>query len=261
LVRLRRGIYKKEMNLDEGEFLPVGIACREGSEISIDVYEVEGDDFNVYLLRASDVKRAPIIPVVRDWDIERALWQKERISKVKKEYTVEERDYLVVLLEAVHPDGNCLQIDIRVVHPPLAVGDEPLSESFEVDARDYEKIDVDVKAGDIIKLFGRVTKGNDITVHILSKTYETPDTLHVDKAYWTTEKVAEIDAEYQCSKTEPLLIVFDNDYSRLTTKTVDITVQVQRGREPDKGEWAVCPFCQHKNPLGSTVCENCRAGI
>ena len=263
MVTLRRGIYKKEIDIEKDNFLPVGISCREGSEISIDVFEVDGDDFDVFLFNDADVKRARLIPTVTGWDPERALWFKEEVDKAETEYTIEERGKYVVIFDNCYSQDDYLRfnIDVRVVHPPLAVGDEPLSESFEVDARDYEKIDVDAKAGDVIKLFGRVTKGNDVTVHILNKTYETPDTLHVDKAYWTTEKVPEIDAEYQSSKTEPLLIVFDNRYSRLATKTIDITVQVERGEEPDKGEWAICSFCQHKNPLGSAVCKNCKAGI
>jgi hypothetical protein len=251
------------MNIEKDKSLPVGISCRAGSRISIDVFEVDGDDFSIYLLRDEDVKRAPLLPVVTGWDAERALWFEEGIERAETDYTVEERGKYVVILDNSYSQDEFIRfnIDIRVEHPPLTVGDEPLSESFEVDARDYEKIDVDAKVGDLIKLFGRVTKGNDITVHILSKTFETPDTIHVEKAYWTTEKTMEIDAEYGCSKTEPLLIVFNNDYSRLTTKTVDISVQIVRGEELDIGEWTICPFCQHKNPQGSTACENCKAGI
>lgn len=74
-----------------------------------------------------------------------------------------------------------------------------------------ESIDVKVNAGDTIRVFGRVTKGKDITVHILSELYKTPDTYHLDKAYFTKEKAGEIEIEYHCTKTEPLLIIFDNE--------------------------------------------------
>jgi hypothetical protein len=263
MAKLRRGIYKKEMDIEREDKLPVSISCREGSTITIDAYEVEGDIFDVYLMHEDHVKTAPLLPVVISWDRERAIWSKEDVDKVKKAYTAKERATYWVIFENVDSEEDWLRlsIDLRVQHPPLKVGDEPLRESFEVDARDFEKIDVDAKAGDTIRIFGRVTSGNDITTHIISKIYETPDSVHFDKAYWTTEKTEEIDAEYRCTKTEPLLIIFDNTYSRLTTKTVDVSVQIIKGEEPTEGDWVKCPFCQHKNPKDSTVCEKCKAEL
>ena len=107
---------------------------------------------------------------------------------------------------------NHLDISVAAEHPPLSVEDEPLRESIEIEARYLEGIDVSASSGDTIRVFGRVTKGNDISVHILSTMYVTPDSYHVDKAYFTREKVDEIEIEYHCQKTEPLLIVFDNSY-------------------------------------------------
>jgi hypothetical protein len=258
-MKLKRGAFKKEIEIEKGEWQFVSVSCREGSKISIDTYEVDGKNFDIYLLRDADVKTPPLLPIVTDWSSERAVWSKKKISKVKKTYTTKERDKFFVFFDNRYARADYIYVDIdmRVEHPTLVVGDEPLRESIEVDARDFETIDVDAKSGDTIRVFGRVTKGNDITVHVLSKIYATPDTVHFDKAYWTTEKAAEIDAEYLCSKTEPLLIVFNNNYSRLTTKTVDVSVQVIRGAavaSPGKG---VCPFCSVKIDTGLSFCPHC----
>ena len=115
------------------------------------------------------------------------------------------------------------------------------------------------KGSEALNLF---TKGKDITVHILSKIYQTPDKLHLDKAYYTREKQEDINIEYHCSKSEPLLLVFDNKYSMRTTKTVDVSVQVVRDTTTEQaGDWVICPYCQIKNPPGSITCQSCKAGL
>jgi hypothetical protein len=191
------------------------------------------------------------------------LWSKEKTKKVQKKYTVKDRDTYFIIFDNYHAKSKykSIALDLSVEHPPLEVGDEPLRESFEVDAGYVETIGVDARGGDRIKIFGKVTKGNDITIHILSKMYETPDSLHLDKAYYTKEKVGEIEIDYECSSTEPLLIVFDNGYSLRTTKTLDVSVQIVRVAAPESGSWVVCPFCQIKNPPGSTICQNCKGKL
>jgi len=223
---------------------------------------MDDDDFNVALLPSSDVKKAPMIGTVLDFYGADMVWYKGEVSSVEEQYTVPARDIMYVVFDSLHDDcDKSVVIDIRVEHPPLEVGDEPLSESFEVDAGYVEPIDMNVNAGDTARIFGKVTKGNDITVHILSKLYETPDAYHTDKAYFTKEKVGEIEIEYHCTRTEPLLILFDNEYSYRTSKTVDVSIQIIRGAEPEANEWLICPFCQQKNPKGSTACQHCEAKL
>ena len=58
------------------------------------------------------------------------------------------------------------------------------------------------------------------------------------------------------TKTEPLLIVFDNGYSLRTTKTVDVSVQVMKGTGTTAGP-GVCRFCQAKIDEGVAFCSHC----
>lgn len=258
-MKVRGGHLKKNIEIQAGEWDYVEIPVREGSRITVYANEVDGDDFSVYILRQADVKRVPLIGTVTEYEDDKALWSKEKVKKVDTEYTAEERDTLYVFFDNYHAKSKykSIDIDVRVDHPPLKVGDEPLRESFEVDAGYLESIDVDVNAGDTIRVFGRVTKGNDITIHVLAQIYETPDSIHTDKAYFTKEKVGEIDIEYQCTKKEPLLIVFDNGYSLRTTKTLDVSVQVIKGEESKTAGIEKCPFCQARLEGPTAFCPHC----
>ena len=259
-MKIRGGQLEKNIEIDAGEWDYVEIPVREESTISISAQEVDNDEFNVYIVRSSDVKRMPIVGTVTEYNDESALWKKERVTNVKKDYTAKERDVLYVIFDNYHARSKfkSIDIDVSVEHPPLEVGDEPLSESFEVDAGWVEAIDMNVNTGDTIRAFGRVTKGNDITVHVISKLYETPDTIHLDKAYWTKEKTSEIELEYQCTKSGPLMLVFDNGYSLRTTKTVDVSVQILRGAsQPSESMEYRCKFCNAIIDRGVAFCPNC----
>jgi len=259
-VKLRGGQLKKNIEIEAGKWNHIEIPVREGSTISILAQEVDNDDFSVYILRSSDVKRVPIVGSISEYNPENALWKKERVKNAKKDYTAKERDVLYVLFDNYHAKSKYKSIDIEVnvEHLPLEVGNAPLRESFEVDAGWLETIDVNVNAGDTIRAFGRVTKGNDITIHVISKLYETPDSIHLDKAYWTKEKVGEIEIEYQCTKTEPLLLVFDNGYSLRTTKTIDVSVQILKG-SGSTSDTSVnrCRFCSATIEKGLAFCPHC----
>ena len=262
-MKLRHGNLKKDIEIEAGSFDWVEVNCREGSILSVLAEGAEGDDFSVYLVGSSDVKKTPLVGTVTEFDPSKALWKKEKVRKVKKEYETENRDVLYLFFDNIHAKSRSklISVDISVEHPPLFVEDEPLQESFEVEAGDYETVDISPNAGDTIRVFGRVTKGNDLSVYVLSQLYETPDHLHLDKAYWKKEKAGDIDISYQCSKTEPLLLVFDNGYSRMTSKMVDVSIDIVRGEGGKPTRFIVCPFCQQKNPKGSTVCEHCKGKL
>jgi hypothetical protein len=231
MLKIRGGHLKRNIEIQAGEWDYVEVPCREDSSMSISASEIDGDTFNVYIVPSNSVKKAPLLETVMEYYTDGIVWEQKKVSYVDDVYIHPYRDTIFIIFDNSHAKSKykSIDIDISVVHPPLVVGDEPLTESFEVDAKSEEVIDVDVNSGDTIRVFGRVTKGKDITVHILSKLYETPDTYHLDKAYFTKEKVGEIEIEYHCTKTEPLLIIFDNAYSLRTTKTVDVSVQVIRG--------------------------------
>lgn len=258
-MKVRGGRLKKKIEIEAAKWVHVEVSCRKGSEITVRGTEVDGDDFSVYILRSKDVKTAPIIGTVLEYEDGKALWSEEKTSHVDHTYTVEERDKIYVIFDNYHARSKykMIEIEVSVEHPPLEVGDEPLRESFEVDAKYIEVIDVSVNQGDTLRVFGRVTKGKDITVHVLSKLYETPDTYHLDKAYWKKEKTEEIDVEYHCTKTEPLLIVFDNQYSLRTTKTIDVSVQLMKGDAPVDDGMKTCRFCSAKIESNMTFCPHC----
>jgi len=259
-MKIRGGQLKKTIDIEAGEWDYVEIPVREGSTISISAQEVDNDDFSVYILSSSDVKRVPIVGTVTEYEDGKALWKKEKVTNVTKDYTAEERDVLYVFFDNYHAKSKykSIDIDVSVDHPLLEVGDAPLRESFEVDAGLVETIDMNVNAGDTVRAFGRITKGNDITVHIISKLYETPDSIHLDKAYWKKEKTGEIEIEYHCTKSEPLMLVFDNGYSLRTTKTIDVSVQILRGssQTPDSKE-PRCRFCKAIIDKGVAFCPHC----
>ncbi|MFW9848844.1 MAG: zinc ribbon domain-containing protein [Candidatus Thorarchaeota archaeon] len=257
-MKIRGGRLKKQIEIEAGTWDHVEIPCREGSTISVDASEVDGDDFSVYILDSAQVKTTLLTGRVSDYEDDKALWKKEKVKKVSKKYTVDARDIYYVIFDNYHAKSKykLIDIDVDVEHPPLEVDDEPLQESFEVDAGYLETIDLTVNAGDTVRAFGRVTKGNDITVHILSKLYETPDTIHTDKAYFTKEKVEEINLEYHAQKSESLLLVFDNVYSLRTAKTIDVSVQVLKGaKEPDGQKF--CKFCGAKIDADAAFCQHC----
>ena len=260
-MRLRGGELKKNIEIEAGEFEYVEIHCREQTGIYIKANEIAGDDFNVALFPSAYVKKTPLVGVVTDFDPDpkNALWSKEKVSSVDEVVVVEMRDVVYLIFDNYHARSKYKSIDvhIQVAFPPLKVGIEPLSESFEVDAGYVETIDVDANKDDVIRIFGRVTKGNDITVHILAKIYETPDSIHTDKAYFTKEKVSEIDVMYQSPRKEPLLVVFDNEYSLRTTKTIDVSIQVIREAQAVPAGKGVCPFCQAKIDAGISFCPHC----
>ena len=258
-MKIRGGNLKRNIEIQAGEWDHVEVQCREGSMISVVAHEVDGDDFNVFILHSENVKKVPLVGTIIEYNAEGMVWGEEKVSSVDDQYFAPMRDTMYIIFDNSHARSKykSIDIDINVVHIPLEVGDEPLTESFEVDAGYMEPIGVKVSAGDTIRVFGRVTKGKDITVHILSELYETPDTYHLDKAYFTKEKVGEIEIEYHCTKTEPLLIIFDNEYSLRTTKTVDISVQVIRGAAGAPRGKAVCPFCSAKINTDLSFCPHC----
>jgi len=231
--------------------------------ILITADETNGEDFNVRLLSSKYVKRKAITGAIDEYQDQKALWRKEKTHSVEKQYTADTKDVYFVIFDNYHAKSKPKSIDIEVsvYHPPLEVGDQPLKESFEVDAGCYEPIDVDTKAGDMIRVFGRVTKGNDINISIVSKAYETQEEIDLDKAYYTKEKVGDFNIEYSCSKNEPLLIVFDNGYSMRTPKTVDVSVQIVKGVVTESGDWTECPFCHFKNQKGARYCTHCGAKL
>lgn len=257
-MKLRGGRLKKTIEVEPGSWNYVEIACREGSTIQIDAYEEEGSDFSVYIVRSADVKKTPLIGTVTEYEDGKALWKKEKAKKVSKTYTVDSRDVYYVFLDNYHAKSRekYIAADIQVEHPPLEVGDEPLRESFEVDAGYVETIDLSAHAGDTVRAFGKVTSGNDITLHVLGKIYETPDSIHTEKAYFTKEKAEEIDITYQCPRTEDLLLVFDNGYSLRTTKTVDVSVQVIPGAKAPEGQ-RFCKFCGARIDADTAFCPHC----
>lgn len=268
-MKVRGGELRKTVNLEAGDWDYVEIPCREGTEINVRASEDAGDDFSAYLLRSEDIKRIPLIggalqkiPILGkktiDFSTEDVLWSKEKVPSVDYSHIADSRTVYYLFLDNMHARSKWKAIDVHVCvdHPPLEVGDEPLRESFDVDAGYLETIDVNVNRGDVIRVFGRVTSGNDISVHILSKMYETPDTIHLDKSYWSKEKLEEIDVEYHCTKSEPLLVVFDNGYSMRTTKTVDVSIQVVRSEQSLRAE-NKCPFCSARIEEGIAFCPHC----
>jgi len=262
-LKLRGGHLQKNVAIEAGLWDYVEIPCREGSVISIKADETDGEDFNVYLLASKYVKRKVLTGDISEYEDQKALWGEEKTDSVEREYTVDRRDVYFVIFDNYHAKSKPKSIDIEVSveHLPLKVGDQPLKESFEVDAGYFEPIDVDARAGDLIRVFGRVTKGNDINISIVSKTYETRDGVDFDKAYYTKEKAGDFNVDYNCSKNEPLLIVFDNGYSLRTTKTVDVSIQIVRGAKPEAGDWTECPFCHFKNQKGARYCAHCGAKL
>lgn len=259
MLKVRGGHLKKNIEIQAGEWDHVEVNCREDSSMSISAREVDGDTFNVYILPLGSVKRVPLLGTVLEYDTDGIVWEQEKVSHVDDVYIHPYRDTIYIIFDNSHAKSKYKSIDIEisVVHMPLVLGDEPLTESFEVDADNMEQIEVKVNSGDTLRVFGRVTKGKDINVHILSSLYSTPDTYHLDKAYFTKEKTDGIEIEYLCTKTEPLLIIFDNEYSLRTTKTVDVSVQVIKGATvapPDKN---VCPFCSVKIDTGLSFCPHC----
>jgi len=231
--------------------------------ISIRADETDGEDFNVYLLPSNYVKRKLLTGGIYEYQDQKALWRKEKTVSVKKDYTVDTRDVYFVVFDNYHAKSKPKSIDIEVSveHLPLKLGEEPLKEIFEVEAGYFEPIDVDAKTGDMIRVFGRVTKGNDINISIVSKAYETQEEIDLDKAYYTKEKASDFNIEYSCSKNEPLIIVFDNGYSLRTPKTVDVSVQIVKGAVPESGDWTECPFCHFKNQKGARYCTHCGAKL
>lgn len=227
--------------------------------MAISASEIDGDTFNVYIVPSGSVKKVPLLGTVMEYDTDGIVWEQEKVSYVDDVYIHPYRDTIYIIFDNSHAKSKYKSIDIEisVVHMPLVLGDEPLTESFEVDAGHMEQIDVDVSAGDTLRVFGRVTKGKDITVHILSSLYKTPDAYHLDKVYFTKEKTDEIEIEYLCTKTEPLLIIFDNEYSLRTTKTVDVSVQVIKGVAAAHPGKDVCPFCSVKIDTGLSFCPHC----
>lgn len=262
-TRIKSGSLKRNFEIQAGEWDYVEVPYRDGSMIPVVANEVYGDDFNMFIVRSDYAKKVLLVGTVTEYDPQGIVWGEEKVSSIDDEYIVDVRGIMFIIFDNTYARSKhkSIDIDINVLHPPLEVGDEPLTESFEVDAGYVETIGVDVRTGDRIKIFGNVSKGNDITIHILSKMYETPDSLHLDKAYYTKEKVGEIEIDYECSSTEPLLIVFDNGYSLRTTKTLDVSMQIVRVAVPESGNWVVCPFCQIKNPPGSTICQNCKGKL
>lgn len=257
-MKLKGGKLSKSIELENGTWDYIEVPCRVGTTLSIAASDDRGEDFRVYIIRSGDMKKKPIIGTLDGYDEKKALWKKGKGGKTKTEFVSDVHSVLYVVFENPHSRKfNYLDISVAAEHPPLSVKDEPLRESIEIEARYLEAIDVDAGSGDTIRVFGRVTKGNDITVHVLSKMYETPESYHVDKAYFTKEKVDEIDMEYQCQKTEPLLIVFDNGYSMMTAKTVDVTVQVVKGTDQPSVTPGVCRFCSAKIDEGLPFCPHC----
>ncbi len=259
MLKIRGGQLKRNIEIKAGEWDHVEVQCREGSMISVVAHEVDEDYFNVFILPSANVQKIPLVGTVTGYESKGIVWGEEKVSSVDTQYFAPMRDSVFIIFDNSHARSKykSIDIDINVVHVPLEVSDEPLIESFEVDAGYMEPIDVKVSAGDTIRAFGRVTKGKDITVHILSKLYETPDTYHLDKAYFTKEKTDEIEIEYLCTKTEPLLIIFDNAYSLRTTKTVDVSVQVIKGAAAAPLGKDVCPFCTVKIDTGLSFCPHC----
>lgn len=256
-MKLKGGKLSKQMELENGYWDYVEIPCRAGSVVSVVASDDRGEEFKVYILSSADIKRKPIIGTISGYDASRALWKKGKGGKTKKDYTAEKRDVLYVVFENPHSRKfNYLDISVAVDHPPLKVGDEPLQESFEVEPGYLETVEISVNVGDTIKAFGRVTKGNDIGVYIISSMYETPDTIHLDKAYYSKEKTEEIEIEYHCNKAETLLLVLDNEYSRMTTKTVDLSIQVIAGESAPVGQ-KFCKFCGAKIDVDAAFCPHC----
>jgi hypothetical protein len=256
-MKLKGGKLSTQLELENQHFDYVEIPCREGSTISIVANDDRGENFNVYILSSGDVQKAPVIGKVRDYDEKRALWKKGKGGKTKGDYTSDARDVLYIIFENPHSRKfNYLDISVAVDHPPLKVGDQPLQESFEVEAGYFETVEINGNAGDTIRVFGRVSKGNDIGAYVVAAIFATPDNIHLDKAYWSKEKTEEIDIEYHCTKTEPLLVVFDNGYSKLTTKTVDVSIQVISGEKAPEGQ-RFCKFCGAKIDADAAFCPRC----
>jgi hypothetical protein len=258
ILKLKHDKLSKSIELENGMWDFVEIPCRVGTTLSIAASDDRGEDFRVYIIRSGDMKKKPLIGTIDGFDEKRALWKKGKGGKTKTEFTSDVHDVLYVVFENPHSRKfNYLDISVAAEHPALTFKDEPLRESIEIEARYLEGIEVDASSGDTIRVFGRVTKGNDITVHVLSRMYETPDSYHADKSYFTKEKVDEIEIEYHCQKTEPLLVIFDNSYSMMTPKTVDVTVQVMKGRDQPSATPGVCRFCSAKIEVGLPFCPHC----
>ena len=262
-MKLSGGYLSENIEIDPGEYEYVEIPCRPGSVISIRADETEGDDFNVYLLQSKYVTRKGASGDVEEYQDQKAVWREEKTDSVETEYKVDTKDVYFVIFDNYHAKSKpkSIEIEVGVEHVPLKVGDQPLKESFEVEAGCIETIDADAKAGDMIRVFGRVTKGNDINISIVSKAYETQEEIDLDKAYYTKEKAGDFNIEYSCTKNEPLLIAFDNGYSRRTPKTVDVSVQVVKGVVPESGDWTECQFCHFKNQKGARYCTHCGAKL
>ncbi|MFX1369765.1 MAG: hypothetical protein ACFFAY_14310, partial [Promethearchaeota archaeon] len=130
-MKVRGGHLKKNIELEAGEWDYVEIPVRKGSRIAVYANEVDGDDFSVYILKQADVKRTPLIGTVTEYEDGKALWSNEKVKSVDTEYVAEDRDTLYVFFDNYHAKSKykSVDIDVRVDHPPLKVGDEPLRES------------------------------------------------------------------------------------------------------------------------------------
>lgn len=258
-MKIRGGHLKRNIEIQAGMWDYAEASCRDGSMISVVAHEVDGDDFSVFIIPSEWVKTASLVGTAIEYDTEGIVWGEKNVRSIDDEYIVPIRDVMYIIFDNTHAKTKykSIDIDINVVHPPLEVADEPLRESFEVDAGYVEAIDMNVNSGDTVRVFGRVIKGNDITVHILSKIYETPDTYHTDKAYFTKEKTDEIEIEYLCTKTESLLVIFDNEYSHRTTKTIDVSIQITKDVASTAPGKDVCPFCSVKIDTGLSFCPHC----
>ena len=183
-MKLKSGKLSKSIEMENGTWDFVEVPCRVGTTISIAASDYRGEDFRVYIIRSGDMKKKPLIGSIDGYDEKRALWKKGKGGKMRTEFTSDVHDVLYVIFENPHSRKfNYLDISVAAEHPPLSVEDEPIRESIEIEARYLESIDVTANSGDIIRVFGRVMKGNDITVHILSKMYETPETFHMDNPF------------------------------------------------------------------------------
>ncbi|MFW9888881.1 MAG: hypothetical protein ACFFER_11885, partial [Candidatus Thorarchaeota archaeon] len=98
-MRLRGGEFKKNIEIEAGQFEYVEINCRELTAIHIKAKEVDGDDFNVALFPSAYVKKAPLVGLVTDFDPDpdNALWSEEKVSSVDESVVVETRDVVYII--------------------------------------------------------------------------------------------------------------------------------------------------------------------
>ena len=108
---------------------------------------------------------------------------------------------------------------------------------MQLEADEWDMISVDVKKGEILRLFCYVDdpldEGLDENVYVLSDAYVFDERFHREHAYFKAERGQTVNVELEINRSEKIDIIFDNEFSLFTGKDIDFTIQVLT---PEKDE-------------------------